>query len=102
MQFFVSNQNQPHDAVGVTMWLIMLAEGRRGEDGMTVNQERDIVGRAKNGINLGRLSLGPISRSKNQPIEAMQNAGKSLASCSERYSGSTYNHLSDTGSWESV
>ena len=38
MQFFVSNQNQPHDAVGVTMWLIMLAEGRKVEDGMKTGQ----------------------------------------------------------------
>jgi hypothetical protein len=35
-------------------------------------------------------------------MEAMPNAGKPLTSCSECYSGSTYTHLSATGSWESV
>jgi len=50
----VSNQAQPHDVVGVNRWLKRWAGGRKGEDGMTVNQEPDIDGRAENGRNLGR------------------------------------------------
>jgi hypothetical protein len=36
------------------MWLKRWAEGRKGEDTMTVNQELDLAGRAENGRNLGR------------------------------------------------
>ena len=50
----VSNQNQPHDVVEVTIWLKMWSECRKGEDGMTVNQELDLDGRAENGGNLSR------------------------------------------------
>ena len=32
----------------------MWDKGRKGDVDMTVNQERDLVGRAENGINLGR------------------------------------------------
>jgi hypothetical protein len=38
MQLFVSNQNQPHDVVEIAMWLILLAEGRKVEDGMKTGQ----------------------------------------------------------------
>ena len=48
------NHNLPHDVVGVTMWLKRWAEGRKGEDGMSVNQELNLDGRAENGRNLGR------------------------------------------------
>jgi len=50
----VSNHNQPHDVVGVTIWLKMWAECRKGEDGMKGNQELDLDRRAENGRNLGR------------------------------------------------
>ena len=50
----VSNQNQPHDDVVATMRLKRWAEGKKGEDNMTVNQELDLAGRAENGRNLGR------------------------------------------------
>jgi len=36
------------------MWLKRWAEDRKGEDGMTVNQELNLDGRAVNGRNLGR------------------------------------------------
>ena len=36
------------------MWLKRWAEGRKGEDGMIVNQERDCDRRAENGGNLSR------------------------------------------------
>jgi len=35
----MSNQTQPHDVVVANRWLKMWAEGRKGEDGMTVNQK---------------------------------------------------------------
>jgi len=35
----VSNHNLPLDVVGVNRWLKRLAECRKGEDGMTVNQK---------------------------------------------------------------
>jgi len=38
MQPFVSKKNQPHDIVGVTIWLKMWDEGRKGEDGMKTRQ----------------------------------------------------------------
>ena len=50
----MSNHNKPHDVLGVNRWLKRWAEGRKGEDGMTVNQEPDLDGRAENGRNLGR------------------------------------------------
>ena len=50
----MSNQNQPHDVVVATMRLKRWAEGKKGEDGMTVNQGLDLAGRAENGRNLGR------------------------------------------------
>ena len=50
----MSNQAQPHDAVGVTMRLKRWAEDRKGEDNITVNQEFDLAGRVENGGNLGR------------------------------------------------
>jgi len=50
----VSNQNQPHDDGVATMRLKRWAEGRKGEDAMTVNQELDLAGRVENGRNLGR------------------------------------------------
>ena len=36
------------------MWLKKWLEGRKGEDGMTVNQELDLDGRAENRGNLSR------------------------------------------------
>ena len=36
------------------MWLKRWAEDRKGEDGMTVNQEPNLDGRAVNGRNLGK------------------------------------------------
>jgi len=36
------------------MWLKRWAEDRKGEDGMTVNQELNLDGRAENGRNLDR------------------------------------------------
>ena len=39
---------------GITMWLKRWAEGRKGEDGMTVKQELYLDGRAENGRNLGK------------------------------------------------
>ena len=50
----MSSHNQPHVVVGVPMWLKRWAECRKGRDGMTVNQELDLDGRAENGRNLGR------------------------------------------------
>ena len=50
----MSNQNQPHDDVVATMRLKRWAEGKKGEDNMTVNQELDLAGRAENGRKLGR------------------------------------------------
>jgi hypothetical protein len=50
----VSSKNLPHDAVGVTLWLKRGDKGRKGANGMTVNQERDLFGRAENDRNLGR------------------------------------------------
>ena len=50
----VSSQTQPHDVVWANTWLKRWAEGRKGEDDMTVNQELDLDGRAENGRNLGR------------------------------------------------
>lgn len=41
----VSNQNQPHDVVGPNTCLKIWAECRKGEDGMTVNQELDLDGK---------------------------------------------------------
>ena len=49
----MSNQNQPHDVVGVNRWLKRWVECRKGEGGMTVNQELDLDRRAENGRNLG-------------------------------------------------
>jgi hypothetical protein len=43
------------------MWLKRWAEGRKGEDGMTVKQELDLDGRAENVRNLGRASHKSIS-----------------------------------------
>jgi len=43
--------------VGVNRWLKKWDECRKGEDGMTANQEPDLDGRAKNGINLIRAIL---------------------------------------------
>jgi len=45
----VLRHTQPHDGVKVTMWLKKWAEGRKGEDVMTVNQELDLVEREENG-----------------------------------------------------
>jgi len=50
----VSNQNQPHDVVGVTIWLKMWDEHRKCEDDITVNQEFDLAGKSENGRNLGK------------------------------------------------
>ena len=50
----VSNHNQPHDVVGVTIWLKMWAECRKGDVDMTVNQEFDLAGKSENGRNLGK------------------------------------------------
>jgi len=36
------------------MWLKRWAEGRKGEDGMTVYQELDLDGKSENGRNLGK------------------------------------------------
>lgn len=52
----MSNQNQPHDVVGPNTCLKRWAERRKGEDGMTVNQELDLDERAENGKIWGRLS----------------------------------------------
>ncbi|MBW2001290.1 MAG: hypothetical protein JRI30_02085 [Deltaproteobacteria bacterium] len=40
---------QPHDGVKVTMGPKKWAEGRKGEDVITVNQELDLVEREENG-----------------------------------------------------
>jgi hypothetical protein len=70
-------------------WLKRWVEGREGEASMKVNQELDLDGRAENGRNLGRvIPQTHLLFLKNQPVEV------------SGYSGSTYNHLSDTGSWE--
>ena len=50
----MSNQTKPHDIVGVNTGLKRWAEGRNGEDVMTVNKEFDLARRAENGRNLGR------------------------------------------------
>jgi len=50
----VSNQNQPHDVVRVTIWLKIWDEHRKCEDDITVNQVLDLDGRAKNRRNLVR------------------------------------------------
>jgi len=50
----VSKKNLPHDVVGSNTYLKMWTECRKGKDGMTVNQELGLDGKAKNGRNLGR------------------------------------------------
>ena len=50
----MSSHNQPHDVVGVTIWLKMWAECRTGDVDMTVNQEFDLAGKSENGRNLGK------------------------------------------------
>jgi len=40
--------------MGANTWLKKWAEGRKGEDAMTINQELNLAGRAENGENLGR------------------------------------------------
>jgi hypothetical protein len=55
----VSNQNQPYDVVGVTTWLKRWDECRKCKDDMTVKQELDLGGRAKNVRNMGRV-IPPI------------------------------------------
>ena len=57
----MSSQAQRHDVVGITMRLKRWAEGRKGEDGMKVNQELNLAGRAENGRNLFKAILQPIS-----------------------------------------
>ena len=58
--------------MGVNRWLKRWAEGRKGEDGMTVNQELDLDERAENGRNLGRALPQPhLLFFKNQPVEAL-------------------------------
>jgi len=79
----VSNHNLAHDVVG-NRWLKRWAGGRKGEDGMTVNQEPDLDGRAENGRNLGRaipqthLLFSKINRCRSPDTR-----------------GATYNRLSD-------
>jgi len=61
--------NLPHDVVGVTMWMKRWAEDRKGEDGMTVNQELNLDGRAVNGRNLGKaIPQTHLLFFKNQPL----------------------------------
>ncbi|MBW1672924.1 MAG: hypothetical protein JRF06_04860 [Deltaproteobacteria bacterium] len=51
------------------MWLKRWAEDRKGEDGMTVNQELNLDGRAVNGRNLGwAIPQTHLLFSKNQPV----------------------------------
>jgi len=76
------NLTQPHDVVGANTWLKRWAEGRKGEDGMTVNQELDLDGRAENGRNLGRaieiwggLSHKPISFSQKSASRGLRILG---------------------------
>ena len=57
----MSSQAQRHDVVGITMRLKRWAEDRKGEDGMKVNQELNLAGRAENGRNLFKAILQPIS-----------------------------------------
>ena len=65
----VSSQNQSHDVVGANTWLKRWAEGRKGEDAMTVHQELDLAGRVGNGGNLGRApTTNPSPFLKNQPV----------------------------------
>ena len=65
----MSSQAQPHDVVGVTMRLKRWAEDRKGEDGMKVNQEFDLDGRAENGRNLDRaIPQTHLLFFKNQPV----------------------------------
>ena len=60
----VSSQSQPHDVVGSNTCLKMWDKGSKGEDGMTVNQELDLDGRAENRGNLSRT----IRKIKFHPI----------------------------------
>ena len=95
----MSSQNQLHDVVGVNTWLKRWAEGRKGEDGMKVNQELDLDRRAENGRNLGRaISQTHLLFLKNQPGEISGYSG----SIPLKSGPSVYNHLSYTGSWESA
>ena len=50
----VSSKNRPHDVVESNICLKMWDKGRKGDVDMTVNQERNLVGRAENLGNLGR------------------------------------------------
>jgi hypothetical protein len=50
----VSKKNLPYDVVGSNKCLKMLNEGRKGEDGTTVNQEFGLAGKSENGRNLGK------------------------------------------------
>jgi len=51
------------------MWLKRWAEDRKGEDGMTVNQELNLDGRAENGRNLDRaIPQTHLLFFKNQPV----------------------------------
>ena len=90
------------------MWLKRWDEYRKGEDDMTVNQELDLDGRAENQGNLVRAILWthlPFKKSAgvshaNMQVNPWPPARRTYGS--ERCSGLTYNHLSVTGSWESV
>ena len=53
-QVKTDSKNRPHDVVESNTCLKMWDKGRKGDVDMTVNQERNLVGRAENLGNLGR------------------------------------------------
>ncbi|MBA7641884.1 hypothetical protein ES703_49570 [subsurface metagenome] len=60
--------------MGPDTCLKMWAEGRKGKDGMTVNQELGLDGKAENGRNLGRAipwNHLPFKKSGG-PVESLQ------------------------------
>ena len=58
------------------MWLKRWAEGRKGEDDMTVNQEFDLAGKSENGRNLGRAIL-----QTHLPLEKSAGVGLWIFTC---------------------
>jgi hypothetical protein len=93
----VSRKTLPHDVVGVNMWLKMWDKGRKGEYGTTVNQEFDLAGKSENGRNLSKtIPHSHLILKKSAGVGLWPPAQRAYGS--KRYSGSTYNHLSDTGS----
>jgi len=96
------------------MWLKRWAEGRKGEDGMTVYQELDLAGKSENGRNLGKTipqTHLPLKKSACAGLWILRVGSERCPGSTPLRSGpSAYKHLSDPptgpragfGRWESV